>query len=277
MIRFNRDGLTTEQAINVSLAYDHSSNLFRPFGEWLSGKSILEVGTIAGSSTSYLCSISDNMTAIPSDKVYKNVISERCRNVCMATPDSVKGKFDAVIILDATYDLISRYAEFVCDNGVMFVCRDNDFSYRSIIDTAIAGIYSKNSVHRFLHSVGFSHAEQYIPIPNYKNNIGTITPLGIHEFSDKLSGLAAEAEVFEPFMHFEFSPEKVTQVIYNSRSPDILASSLFFIASRKDVRLIDGDIAAVLYSNRRKKEFQKVTKFIKYSDGKLAVIAEKIC
>lgn len=290
------------------------ANLLRPFSQLFQGKRILEIGCGCGAISRFLGECGAQVVSVEGSFRRATIARERCReldnveiicNPADKLPDL--GKFDFVMLIgvleysrvfvgpNGEDTLLAECYGRLNDDGKLFVAIENKIgikyfsgAHEDHVNQPMFGInnsYTNNSVVTFgrleliekLHSAGFIHTQEFLPLPDYKLPTSMVTPVGWRDYSPELSQLAVESIHKDQQLAFEhiFSAEQGTRNVWNNNLAASLANSFLMITAKQEqVPLLD-DVAAIHYSDTRLAEFSKTIEFVRHDDGGLRVHTRK--
>lgn len=286
------------------------SNLLRPFEHIFKGKRVLEIGCGCGAITRFLAETGANVVSVEGSLRRANIARERCRDlsnveiICNPAdklPDL--GKFDYVLLIGVLeyarvfvgekgeQTLLAECRDRLHESGKLFVAIENKLgikyfagAHEDHVNQPMFGInnsYTEKSVVTFgreelksiLNSQGFSHLEEYLPLPDYKLPTSLVTPLGWREHASDLCQLAVESIHKDAQLGFEhiFSAEQGMRNIWNNNLAADLANSFLMVAAKVPMESVSGDLAAIHYSDDRLAGLRKITQFHQGHDHNLKI------
>lgn len=288
------------------------SNLLKPFQSWFIGKRILEIGCGCGAITRFLAESGAHVVAVEGSLRRAKIARQRCRDlknvdvICSPSdqlPDL--GSFDGVMLIgvleyarlflgeNGQHDLLTFCRQRMNEDGKLFVAIENKLGIKYFaganedhVGLPMFGInnsYTEQSVVTFgrkellslLDTCGFTDAQEYIPLPDYKLPISVITPIGWGDYASELMPLAIESchKDIQGIQESLFSVEQGTKNAWMNGLAVDLANSSFVIASQKPQEDMTPKVAAYHYSDGRLLEFNKTTLFIAAGNGELTVFS----
>lgn len=193
------------------------ANLLRPFARLFqpAGK-VLELGCGCGAISRYLAESGCELCAVDGSARRASIAALRCsglNNVTLVVDDIFAlpqlGKFDVVTLIgvleyackyggsDAALKLLQRARSFLVPGGALILALENRLGLKYFAGIpedhtgrpwdGVTDAYQKDGVKTYsrkelvgmIRDAGFTHIEQYIPVPDYKLPVMVITPEGI--------------------------------------------------------------------------------------------------
>ena len=290
------------------------SNLLRPFAEMFKGRRILEIGCGCGAISRFLGECGAEVVSVEGSLRRATIARQRCRdlkNVTIISNPSDKlpdlGQFDMVLLIgvleyarmflgaNGEQTLLADCYSRLTEDGKIFVAIENKIgikyfagAHEDHVNQPMFGInnsYSEDSVVTFgrqelikvLDEAGFTSAQEFLPLPDYKLPSSVITPTGWKSYSPELCQLAVESIHKDQQLAFEhvFSVEQGIRNVWNNGLAADLANSFLMIAGKSAVEPLLENIAAFYYSDSRLADFRKTIEFVSQPNGELQVITHR--
>lgn len=203
------------------------SNLLRPFGDFLQGKRVLELGCGCGAITRFLGEAGADVLALEGSFRRASIAAARCEgleNVTVLCDKILEApiqsqKFDVVTLIgvleyarmfseseDPIAETLRMARSLLNPGGCLLLAIENRFGLKYFagaredhLGTAMDGIeggyrpkgpvtFSRKVLERYLKECGFAQSELHLPLPDYKLPRAMIHPAGIDD-----ENFAAEA------------------------------------------------------------------------------------
>lgn len=286
------------------------SNLLRPFAGYLSGKRVLEIGCGCGAITRFLGESGAQVVSVEGSFRRAQIARQRCSDltnvdvICAASdqlPDI--GEFDVIMLIGVLeyarlflgpagqHELLTSCRQRLSSTGQLFVAIENKLGVKYLSGAAedhvgqpmfgVNNSYTESSVATFgreelrglLQGAGFTHQQEFLPLPDYKMPTDLITPLGWKQHASQLRQLAIESVhkdaqgVQEPL----FSLEQAMDGVWRNNLAADLSNSFLFIASPADIPDLTGNAVAYHYSDGRLPQYNKMITVKRDDAGALQV------
>lgn len=303
---FQKDWATTYH-LSASRA-----NLLRPIEKTLlKDATVLELGCGCGGITRYLAETCAHVCSVEGSQRRASITALRCQDLTNITiiSDSIYdlspniGSFDVVTLIGvleyarlfggeyAETRLLKKACSFLKPGGALIVAIENKLGLKYIagipeehLGTSWTGVmdgytsdgivtFNRKELEDLLIQTGFSHLQQFIPLPDYKLPITVLHPEGVvaeeKEFQ-RAPLIAASSRSFEEKPLFNI--QQVWKGICNTNMLANMADSLCFIAwntyeSDKTIHSWPKNILASHYGTFIQKQYAKETQFIRSDDG----------
>lgn len=282
------------------------SNLLKPFKEWFKDKKVLEIGCGCGAITRFLGESGADVVSVEGSYRRASIAHARNRDlsnvtVICAPSDTLPdlGDFDAVLLIGVLeyarvfvaeggeYTLLQNCYDRLNADGKLFVAIENKLGIKYFsgakedhVNLPMFGInnsYHEKGVVTFgrrelidlLAHTGFTHQEEYLPLPDYKLPTTVVTPVGWRKYSSELSQLAFESahKDKQSVPAYFFSLEQGIKNIWENDLAADLSSSFLMVASKSEQPALFNNIAAYHYSDSRRASLRKTVVFYDSDEG----------
>ncbi|MDE1185045.1 MAG: glycosyltransferase [Pantoea sp.] len=277
------------------------SNLLKPFSAWFKNKRVLEIGCGCGAITRFLGECGAQVVSVEGSLRRASIARSRSRDlpnvtVICAPADTLPdlGEFDAVLLIgvleyarvfvaeNGEYALLEDCRKRLNSDGKLFVAIENKLGIKYFsgacedhVNLPMFGInnsynekgvvtFGRQELIRLLGDCGFSHQEEYIPLPDYKLPCTVVTPLGWKKYSRELSQLALESahKDKQAVPEHLFSLEQGIKNIWDNGLAADMSSSFLMIASVQIQPELNQGVAAFHYSDSRQVALRKTIAFV---------------
>lgn len=182
------------------------ADLLRPFGDYLKGRSVLEIGSGCGAITRYLGETAASVVAVEGSRRRACITAARCRDLANVKPVndnfdhfSWEGQFDVVTLIgvleysnlfiggsEPTARMLERAGSFLKKDGVLIIAIENKlgskywagapedhtgqayYGIENRYNSGTAITYGKEELSVLLEGAGYCGVEFLFPFPDYK-------------------------------------------------------------------------------------------------------------